>query len=644
MDELRSKENQSEQRYKRMFETARDGILILDESTTTVLDANPHIKRLFGTAPEQLRGRALLQIFPFAGNSVVLELLEKARREGVALIDAQFPTARGEMIDAEILCNTYTEGGQKVIQCNIRETTARKRAERALQESEERLRLLVEGVHDYGMFLMDTNNRIVSWNRGAEAIFGYPEKEILGQSGVIIFTPEDRERGEAEREIGTAIREGRAEDERWHLRKDGRRIFCSGVLTALRDANGALRGFAKVFRDVTERRETEEALRETQHMESIAVLAGGVAHDFNNLLTTILGNAALAIEDIPRFSPAHRPIENVIQASRRAADLTRQLLAYSGHGRFVVEHLQISELVDDILPLVESSLPKTVHLRLRLAGHLPTLEADASQIQQILMNLVINAGEAIGDAEGVVTIATGAEVVSENQSRLQPGTYVWLEVSDTGAGMDEAAKARIFEPFFTTKFTGRGLGLAAVAGIIRQHGGTIQVESKPGEGSRFRVFLRAVDEGEPADRAPAAAARAPFQVKGGGTVLVVDDEEYVREIAQAALERRGYGVLLAEDGRQAIEIFRQHAGEVAAVLLDMAMPVMSGRAAFPELKEIRPEIPIVVTSGYGETDAAKQFGEQGPVVFLQKPFTPDELVEKVYRTIEAASMSSESVA
>jgi signal transduction histidine kinase/CheY-like chemotaxis protein len=386
-------------------------------------------------------------------------------------------------------------------------------------------------------------------------------------------------------------------------------------------------------KQLAEREETEERLRQTQKLESLGVLAGGVAHDFNNLLTGIIGNASLARDTVLRDSPAREFLENTLQASQRAADLTRQLLAYSGKGRFVIEPIDLSELVRQISILVQTSISKSVELRLDLAQAAPCIVGDASQIQQVIMNLVINGAESIGSGcAGTVCVKTDVRQVDTADDRslvvadsLVPGRYVYLEVRDTGCGIDQATLARIFDPFFTTKFLGRGLGLAAVQGIVRGHKGLLQVDSVPGQGSTFRVLFPAA-ESELAR--PKALSRAR-NLSGSGTILVVDDEEIVRKIARNVLVSYGYSVVLAENGQIAIDRFPEIADRIAAVLLDMTMPVMGGEETLKKLQQIRPGVKVILTSGYNEVDAIRRFTGSGLAGFLQKPYTAQRLAEKI---------------
>lgn len=380
----------------------------------------------------------------------------------------------------------------------------------------------------------------------------------------------------------------------------------------------------------TAMRASEERLRHAQKMESIGLLAGGVAHDFNNLLTSILGNASMLRDEVGNESLDK--LSSVMGAAEKAADLTRQLLAYAGKGRFLIEPLNFSLIVRDVTDLLRATVPKKVQLKLALTPDLPRIEADSGQLQQILMNLVINGAEAIGaEQTGTVTIATRAQEVSEKDRlcdvvtghTLTAGTYICLEVVDSGCGMNAETRAKIFDPFFTTKFMGRGLGLAAVAGIVQAQAGAIELDTAPGKGATFRVFL-------PAMPSPAASRRRGrrLNVHGAATVLVVGDEPIVREFIGNALKRYGYKVLFADDGREAVRVFSEK-GTIDLVLLDLTMPVMGGDEAIVALKNRGADLKTIVMSGYSESEVMKAFAGKGVSAFLHKPFTAALLIEVV---------------
>lgn len=395
---------------------------------------------------------------------------------------------------------------------------------------------------------------------------------------------------------------------------------------------GQVTGVGVVCNEITEKRLSAERLRQTAKLESLGVLAGGIAHDFNNLLTGILGNASLLAADLPADSPAQEMIKGVSNAGERAADLTRQLLAYAGKGRFVVQPLDLTPMVKEITQLLDVSILGGINLNYDLRPDLPQVEADRGQMQQVIMNLVINAAEAVGEGQkGTVTVATGVcdldggSSVESGIGEVPAGRYVLLEVSDTGCGMDEDTKARIFDPFFTTKFMGRGLGLSAVLGIVRGHKGVLRVTSSPGQGCTFQMLLPAL--------AGAAEAREPVKeipkLMAHGTVLVVDDEAIVRQLGTAVLKHFGYEVLLAENGLEAVHVFQSDPDRIDVVLLDMTMPKMSGEETLREILKLKPKARVILSSGYNEVEANRRFAGLTFAGFIQKPYTAAQLGEKI---------------
>ncbi len=387
-----------------------------------------------------------------------------------------------------------------------------------------------------------------------------------------------------------------------------------------------------------ERRAIETKVLEVQKLESLGVLAGGIAHDFNNLLVGIMGNAGLALADLPPESPVREHVERIETTAVRAGELAREMLAYSGKGRFIVAPHDLSRLVRDMTQLLGVSIAKNATLRYDLTPTPLNVEADGTQIRQVVMNLVINASDAIGDDPGVITVATGRIHADRSylaatfiDQGLAEGEYAYLEVSDTGVGMDPETQARIFDPFFTTKFTGRGLGLAAVLGIVRGHRGALKVYSEVGRGSTFKMLLPTVGSGT-----PSTPVSTPIDDtwRGDETVLVVDDEPLVREVAQAMLRRIGMEVVTASDGDEAVRTFAADPKRFAVVLLDLTMPRMSGVEVFRQIRAIRPDAAIVLMSGYSEDDAAGRFAGKGLAGFLEKPFSPADLSQIMRHVLE----------
>ena len=522
----------------------------------------------------------------------------------------------------------------------------------ALRETSEKLARAYEASRLLASIVESSDDAIIgtsldgiirTWNAGAERLYGYKVEEILGHDVSELAPPErlDEDLGILKR-----LRNGERVDpfETVRIRKGAVSVELSLTISPIRDEAGEIVGASQVARDITEQRRTAEVMQQAQKLESLGVLAGGIAHDFNNLLVGILGGASLALDQLDADSPARAVIQQVVAAGERAAALTRQMLAYSGRDRFVLSRIDLTAYVRETIPLIQAAVPRTVELRLDLAEDLPAIEAGTTQVQQVLMNLVINGAEAIPEGRpGTVTIATGPWQVDEQYIRaetsaatgeLKPGPYVLLEVRDTGSGMDEATMARIFEPFFTTKFTGRGLGLAAVLGIVRGHSGSIQVSSTPGHGTVFRVLFPAL----PAELAQQLPQQPEIRdVADRATVLVIDDEPIVRRMAQQALEHYGYSVLLAEDGERGLELFRSNADRIQCLVLDMTMPVMSGEETLLRVKSLRADVPVILSSGFSETEAVGRFEGRGLAGFIQKPYKIGTLLEKIKEAITSAN-------
>ncbi|MEI6668932.1 MAG: PAS domain S-box protein [Acidobacteriota bacterium] len=498
----------------------------------------------------------------------------------------------------------------------------------ALERSEAQWRTYIQNASDF-LFGLDQAGRFAWVNRAVCDTLDYQPVELVGQSAFDILAPHSREAAaEAFRRVMTGERVDQMELEA--RTRDGQSVFFDLRGRVVNDGDTVTSTFY-IGRDVTARKESETERRrldlraqQIQKLESLGVLAGGIAHDFNNLLMTILGNIDLAMEEVPKGNPAQEFLRNADAASRRASELTRHMLAYSGRGRFVVRPLDISAFLKDMAPMLTMTVPHKIKLTFALGASLPPIDADASQIRQAVTNLVLNASEAVGNQGGAIAVSTGAGVYTSADlvdhwlhADLPEGMYVWMQVTDSGVGMDPETMARIFDPFFSTKFTGRGLGLPAVLGIVRGHQGLITVTSTPGAGSSFRMLFPVAKAA--AQVAPPADRDVGLRV-GTGTILLVDDEDGVRRVAKSMLERLGYDVLEAADGQQAIDVFATHASLVRAVLLDVTLPEMDGLAVRERLTQIDPAVRVVLSSGYAEQDIEQLAGNRGRFAFLQKPY------------------------
>lgn len=505
--------------------------------------------------------------------------------------------------------------------------------EAALQES---YRLVWETSVD-GMRLTDADGRMVRVNEAFCRLVGKARSELEGQLMTVVYAAEEAESVLERYRDRYSQRALRFRSESCRRLWDGRQVWLE-VSNSFLAVEGQAPLVLSLIRDVTQRKRMEQRLIEAQKLESLGVLAGGIAHDFNNLLTSILGNVGLAAADVDPGSPVRECLREIEATSRQAAKLCQQMLAYSGRGRFQVQLLDLNALLEEMRPWLQTSVGKAAVLRFDLAASLPVVEGDSAQLRQVVANLVTNAAEAMDEKSGEIVVRTGS-LVPDAALRaravpadgLREGEHVFVEVTDTGGGMTAETLARLFDPFFTTKFTGRGLGLSAVLGVARGHGGALVVESELGRGSAFRFLL-------PAAGGCAAPAVVPV-VPGGsvrrrhGAVLVVDDEDFVRRMLGRALQATGFEVLVAEDGEAGLRVFEERAADLRVVLLDLTMPKMSGVETFQRMRALNAKVPVVLVSGYSEEEATARFTGTGLAGFLQKPFTVESLRAKIEEVV-----------
>ena len=632
---------EARQQYEELFDLAADGIVVHElageAARGNFVQANPSICGLLGYTPREMRALTPLDIMAPEDRQAVPRDAETLTRDGVLRHEKTLQAKDGRRIPAEISTRLFRHRGCTMVMSVIRDITERKQAEEALRRASEQRRMALEaaglGAWDYRF---DTGE--VFWDERCRNMSGVPAGTRIAYRDLLACIHDDDRAA-----TGEAVQQAIAGAGGGAFHREFRVVWPDGSVhwVALHghvyfegegDQRRAVR-FIGLSMDITERRQAEEGLRQRQKLESIGLLAGGIAHDFNNLLVGVIGNASLAGEMLPGDSPAINVLKSVVQAGEQAAHLTGQLLAYAGKGRFFIEPVDLSRLVRETSALVRSSIAKKIALQLQLESDITRVESDASQMQQVFMNLALNAAEAIGDRAGRILVATGEVDVDERRIRgqldgwpIEPGRHVLLEVRDDGCGMDPATKARIFDPFFTTKFHGRGLGLAAVAGIVRAHRGAIEVTSAPGAGATFRVLLPAVASGATAGAPP---AQRTDDLRGAGTIVFVDDEELVRDVAKHSLERLGYHVLEAPNGPAAIEILRSNGDRIRLVVLDLGMPGMSGEETLPHLRRLRPDLKVIVSSGYSEAEALRLFHGARVSGFIQKPYTFRDLARAV---------------
>ncbi len=515
----------------------------------------------------------------------------------------------------------------------------KEQATRELRESEERFRSLVETTHDF-IWEVDQNGVYTYVSPKCMDLLGFRPEEMLGKNKLDLIA-----RNEAT-QVGKLFNQKLADRlpiiglENKNIHKDGHTVILDTNGLPFFDGKGNLLGYRGIDREITNRRRLEEErqrlhvqIQHSQKLESLGVLAGGIAHDFNNLLMGVLGNASLTLKSLSNPIEAKQYIEKIEKAAQQAAKLTNQMLAYSGKGKFVIQPVNLSELVEEMTQLLKVSISKNVSIRYNFSPDLPDIEADVSQISQVIMNLIVNASESIGNKVGVISVRTNIMKVDDTYlietffgDNVTEGEYVFLEVSDNGIGMDKATQEKIFDPFFTTKFKGHGLGMAAVLGIVRGHKGAIKVYSELGQGTTIKVLFPA----EKAVKPKKIPRETTNQTElAGKTVLVVDDEQTVREVIRDMLKNRDMKVIEAANGREGIEIYREHGDTIFLVLLDTTMPEMNGEEVFKQLRQMNPDVKVILISGYNQQDATSFFVGKGLAGFIQKPFTLEKLMEKL---------------
>lgn len=509
-----------------------------------------------------------------------------------------------------------------------RDLTERKRAERELKSSEEQFRILVQGVTDYAIFMLDPRGIVTSWNAGAERIKRYRADEIVGRHFSRFYTEEDRAAGEPQLALSHAETEGRWEREGWRVRKDGSRFMAHVVIDAIRDESSELVGFAKVTRDVTERVTAQknlelarEALFQSQKLEAVGKLTGGIAHDFNNLLAAVIGGLELLRKRLPDDPRTASLLENTLQAAQRGTALTQRMLAFARRQELKVSAVDLQGLVDGMLDLLRRSLGPTIAMDLRFSPRLPPILSDPNQVEAAILNLVVNARDAMGEHGRITIAAEEKAVIAGSRLGLKPGRYVRLSVHDTGSGMDAETLARAAEPFFTTKGIGRGtgLGLSMVHGLAEQSGGRLYLHSRLGQGTTADVWFPVADDLSPS-APPVVRETMPTAAGRLLTVLVVDDDPLVLSSTIAFLEDLGHRALEADSASTALAILDQ-GQEVDVLLTDQAMPGTTGSQLAKVIKARWPGLPIVMATGFSElADGEHVFDAR-----LSKPFSQDEL-------------------
>ena len=642
-DYLQSREKslrESERHYRSIFETSLFGIAVIDRGQVFV-DVNDAFCKMLeydaGELVERMKMADLIHPDDLAAATQVIDRI-RCRETEQCTLEKRYVAKSGKVIDALVFVRAnFAESGEYAgATASVLDITERKRNEELRREDVVLIEnLLVHSPAGIRVFDTQTGQCILA-NNAAVEISGGTREAMLEQNFRLLQSWKDAGLLSVAEEV---VADGVPRSVETILHTSfGKKLPVMYQLSRflVRDRLNLLvigRNMTEEKKLANEKKAIESQMLHAQKLESMGVLAGGIAHDFNNILTAIIGNADLALMRLNLESPVRENLHKIEQAAGRASDMARQMLAYSGKGKFVIESIDLNLLVQEMVHMLEVSISKKSLLRLSLNEPLPMIDGDATQLRQIVMNLVINASEAIGDKSGTIAITSGCMQCDRNylkdvwlDENLQEGLYVFLEVADSGCGMSKETISRIFDPFFTTKFTGRGLGMAAVLGIVRGHKGAIKVYSEPGSGSSFKILL------------PAGARSATIfnlevedvEWKGAGTVLLVDDEETIRALGSEMLRELGFEVITAEDGRQAVDIFTEQK-EVDLVILDLTMPHLDGEQTFRELRLIRPDVKVIMSSGYNEQEVTQKFLGKGLAGFIPKPYKLSTLKQVICR-------------
>jgi len=642
---------ESEQRYHSLFMNNHAVMLLIHPETGQIIDANPAACSFYGYSRNELMTKKITDINILSTEQTHKEM-KKAQSRQTRYFLFKHRLASGEARDVEVYSGPIMVGGEDLLYSIIHDITDRRRAQEALKESEERFRTLVQNSSDV-IVIIDEKGLFAYESSSVQRVLGYKKGYLLGKTPAYFTHPDDIEQVLNDLdEVFSGTNPGTPTEFRFR-KADGTWIYLEAIGKNLLDYPG-INGIVITARDITsrkkieqERLEMERRLLHAQKLESLGVMAGGIAHDFNNLLMAILGNLDLALLDISAVSRSHTYIEHARSAGHKAADLTNQMLAYSGRGKFDLKAFDMSEIVEEMVHLLKTAITKTITLNLQMDRDLSPIMADPGQVQQIIMNLIVNASDAIDEKPGIITITTGMQecdeayfIQSQLKNKPHPGLYVYLEVRDTGCGMDKQTKEKLFDPFFTTKFTGRGLGMAAVLGIVEGHKGSITVESEPGEGTTIRVLFPAIERVHPARREQESAAPTLLEDTGktpltNKTVLIVDDEDMVLSVCKSMVEHLGCRVVTATDGDEAIKVFHTHKDEIDCVILDLTMPKKDGQATFEELRRIRSDIKIIISSGYDEQEITQRFFGKRLSGIIKKPYQLENLAKVLTEVCKA---------
>jgi len=626
-----------EGRYRLLVEAVTDYAIYMLDASGIVTSWNPGAERFKGYKPAEIIGQHFSRFYSEEDQKAGLpaRALATAVREGKFEAEGWRIRKDGTRFWAYVVIDPIRQTSGEIIGFAkiTRDLTERRKAEQDLMRSQEQFRLLVQGVTDYAIYLLDTEGRVTNWNLGAQRIKGYLPNEIIGEHFSQFYTPEDRQAGEPQRALDTAKREGRFEKEARRVRKDGTQFWAHVVIDPIRDDSGQIIGYAKITRDITERREaqekldrTREALVQSQKMDAVGQLTGGIAHDFNNLLMAVLGSLELLRKRLPDDPKITALLENAVQGAQRGTALTKRMLTFARHQTLKQEAVEIPALVHGMAELLERSLGPSVKIETRFPLALKPAHTDANQLEMALLNLTVNARDAMPDGGDIVVAAREERVGDDHASRLKAGRYICLSVTDSGEGMDEETLRRAMEPFYTTKGVGKGtgLGLSMVHGFAEQSGGRLVLKSRPDKGTTAEIWLPVAEP--PAPTIAVTVAPPPDLAKQTRplTVLAVDDDALVLMNTAAMLEELGHTVFEAFSGKEALEILRREQ-DIDLVITDQAMPRMTGTQLARTIQQEWPDMAIMLATGYAEIAPEDEIG----LPKLSKPFLQGELAAAI---------------
>ena len=629
-----------ENRFELLVQSVMDYAIFMLSPKGIVISWNAGAARIKGYQAQEIIGQHFSRFYSVQDQvaGAPARALETAEKEGRFEAEGWRIRKDGSRFWANVVIDPIRDpagvlvGFAKV----TRDLTERRAAEEALRLSEERFRLLVQGVSDYAIYMLDPVGTIISWNAGAERFKGYKTDEILGQNFARFYSEEDRMAGVPSRALEIAQREGRFEAEGWRIRKDGSRFWAGVVIDAIHNPQGEFIGFAKITRDLTERRaaqqameEAREAIFQSQKMDAIGKLTGGVAHDFNNLLAVIVGSLDLAQQRLATGADISRYIDNAIMAAERGAALTQRMLAFARKQELQLQDVDCVALVRGMADLLKSTLGSTVTIETRFPLALNAAHADPAQLELAILNLTVNARDAMPDGGRIIIEASETAVQPAQRPDLDAGRYVRLSIIDEGEGMDEATLERAREPFFTTKGVGKGtgLGLSMVHGFAQQCGGSLTIASEPGRGTTVSLWLPFAREEMRADIAAEPVESACMELLDPLVILAVDDDDLVLTNTAGMLEELGHTVFQAPSGSDALRMLEQ--GQVDLVITDYAMPGMTGAQLANAIEDMIPDLPVIIITGFAELPSQMTNRPR-----LDKPFKQADLARALHRVVQ----------